>query len=88
MRPTSDRALSRRSVLAAGGLLVAFSLSARALAQPAGEGGAPKPVAPGLPGSLESTPHLDSWIRIDPAGRITVFTGKAGWTVSTFGTPP
>jgi nicotinate dehydrogenase subunit B len=30
-----------------------------------------------LPASLESTPELDSWIRIDSDGAITVFTGKA-----------
>jgi nicotinate dehydrogenase subunit B len=30
-----------------------------------------------LPGSLKATPLLDSWIRIDANGAITVFTGKA-----------
>ena len=29
-----------------------------------------------LPGSLERSPQLDSWIRIDERGAITVFTGK------------
>jgi hypothetical protein len=29
------------------------------------------------PGSLKTEPFLDSWIRIDAAGRISVFTGKA-----------
>ncbi|HEV2530792.1 xanthine dehydrogenase family protein molybdopterin-binding subunit [Phenylobacterium sp.] len=66
--------ISRRSVLGAGGLIVAFSLAPRALAQEGG--GAPKPVAPGLPGSLKTTPMLDAWIRVDAEG-ITVFTGKA-----------
>ncbi len=33
--------------------------------------------APKLPGSLDSQPMLDSWIRIDADGSITVFTGKA-----------
>jgi CO/xanthine dehydrogenase Mo-binding subunit len=67
--------LTRRGLLAAGGLVVAFSLSPRALAQ---EGGAAqKPVAPGLPGSLKTTPFLDAWIRVDGQGKITVFTGKA-----------
>ncbi|MDB5424531.1 MAG: putative oxidoreductase subunit protein [Phenylobacterium sp.] len=60
--------LSRRDVLAAGGLTVAFSLGGRAFAQPGGAG---------LPGSLKTTPLLDAWIRIDAAGTITVFTGKA-----------
>ena len=30
-----------------------------------------------LPGSLEKSPFLDAWIRIDPDGKISVFTGKA-----------
>ena len=29
------------------------------------------------PGSLKTSPYLDSWIRIDADGSITVFTGKA-----------
>ena len=57
-------ALSRRHLIASGALVVAFSLSRRATAQ-------------GLPGSLEKSPLLESWIRIDADGRITVFTGKA-----------
>lgn len=72
--------LSRREALAAGGLLVAFSLSARSLAQLAGggEGGpAPKPLRPDLAGSLKSNPELNSWIRIAPDGATTVFSGKA-----------
>jgi nicotinate dehydrogenase subunit B len=73
---------SRRDLLAAGGLVVAFSClsSSRSFSQLAGggEGGAgPKVVAPDLPGSLRSFPLLDAWIRIDPEGRATVFTGKA-----------
>jgi CO/xanthine dehydrogenase Mo-binding subunit len=32
---------------------------------------------PALPGDLEKFPLLDSWIRIDADGHITVFTGKA-----------
>lgn len=72
--------ISRRELLGAGGLVVAFSMIPRSLAQLAGggEGGAgPKVVAPDLPGSLKSYPMLESWIRIDAAGRATVFTGKA-----------
>jgi len=67
-------ALSRRGLLGAGGLVVAFSFAPRALGQEGG--GAPKPAAPGLPGSLKTTPFLDAWIRVDAQG-ITVFTGKA-----------
>ena len=63
--------LSRRSVLqGAGGLVVSFALAPAGLAQQA----APQPA---LPGSLEDAPFLDSWIRIDPKGAVTVFTGKA-----------
>ncbi len=67
--------LARRGLLQAGALVVVFSLAPRAFAQ---EGGAAqKPMAPGLPGSLKTTPLLDAWIRVDADGRITVFTGKA-----------
>jgi len=63
--------LDRRQVLAGGGaLIVSFSLS-DAFAQEHAAAGAPKP-----PGSLEKTPYLDAWIRIDADG-ITAFTGKA-----------
>ncbi|MEN3350048.1 MAG: nicotinate dehydrogenase subunit [Bradyrhizobium sp.] len=63
--------LDRRSVLAGGGaLIVSFSLRG-AVAQEQ------KPQGPKLPGSLATSPYLDSWIRIDADGRITAFTGKA-----------
>jgi CO/xanthine dehydrogenase Mo-binding subunit len=61
---------SRREMLSAGALVVAFSLAPRALGQGAAR-------SPGLPGSLRQTPMLDAWIRIDGQGQITVFTGKA-----------
>ena len=69
--------LDRRRVLAGGGaLIVSFSLSG-AYAQDAAPKEAAKPeAAPKLPGSLEKTPYLDSWIRIDADGKITAFTGK------------
>lgn len=76
----SSDGLTRREALAAGGLLVAFSLSAQSLAQLAGggEGGpAPKALRPDLAGSLKNNPELDSWIRIAPDGATTVFSGKA-----------
>lgn len=62
---------SRRSFLArSGALVVSFSLwPGRVAAQEASK-------APALPGSLKDTPLLDSWIRIDATGNITVFTGK------------
>ena len=67
--------LDRRRVLAGGGaLIVSFSL-AEAFAQ---DQAAPAAVpVPNPPGSLKGSPFLDSWIRIDADGSITVFTGKA-----------
>src|SRR6266478_10088886 len=67
--------LDRRRMLAGGGaLIVSFSL-ASAFAQ---DQGAPAAApAPGLLGSLKKAPFLDSWVRIDANGSITVFTGKA-----------
>ena len=67
--------LDRRGVLKGGGaLIVSFSLG-DALAQDQSAPAAPP--APKPPGSLAQTPFLDSWIRIDADGSITVFTGKA-----------
>ncbi len=63
-------ALSRRQLalaVAAGALFVAFRLVPDpALAQSAKK----------LPGSLEGNRMLDAWLRIDPDGTVTVFTGK------------
>jgi nicotinate dehydrogenase subunit B len=68
--------LDRRSVLAgAGALIVSFSLR-DAFAQDQGAPAAAPPPPP-PPGSLKGAPYLDSWIRIDADGGITVFTGKA-----------
>ena len=49
---------------------MAFSLSRRALGQAMEK-------RPNLPGDLDKFPLLNSWIRIDAEGHITVFTGKA-----------
>src|SRR5947209_3606382 len=66
----------RRQLLAGGGaLIVSFSLHGAASAQV--QGGPDTRPAPGLPGSLKAAPYLDSWLRIDADGSITVFTGKA-----------
>ena len=66
--------LNRRSVLAGtGALIVSFSLR-DAFAQ---DQGTPAAAPPPPPGSLKGAPYLDSWIRIDADGGITVFTGKA-----------
>ncbi len=70
----------RRDLLVGGGLLVAFGIGGRAIAalSGGGEGGAgPRVVRPDLPGDLRSSPHLDSWIRVAPDGKTTVFSGKA-----------
>ncbi|HTR83961.1 MAG TPA: molybdopterin cofactor-binding domain-containing protein [Reyranella sp.] len=59
---------TRRHVLG-GALVVAFSLARGAVAQHDDKGK--------LPVDLAKSPMLDSWIRIDASGKITVFTGKA-----------
>lgn len=65
---------TRRSFLRGGAaLVVTFSIYGNARAQDAGEG----EDAPELPGSLDDTRLLDSWIRVDADGTVTVFTGKA-----------
>lgn len=59
---------SRRDVIRVGGaLVVGFTLARHAAAQNPDK----------LPGDLDRAPYLDSWIRIDGEGHITVFTGKA-----------
>ncbi|HEY2530637.1 MAG TPA: molybdopterin cofactor-binding domain-containing protein [Xanthobacteraceae bacterium] len=70
--------VSRRRVLAGTGALVfSFSSIDRLLAQPAAENNPPAGAAPPLPGSLKGSPFLDSWIRVDADGGVTVLTGKA-----------
>ena len=67
--------LDRRRVLTGGGaLIVSFSLTGALAQQQDAPSAAP---APKPPGSLATAPYLDSWIRIDADGGITVFTGKA-----------
>jgi len=71
--------VSRRAVLAGSGALVfSFAVAPHGLAQDAAAppAAAPAPPPP-LPGSLKQAPFLDSWIRIDAGGAITVCTGKA-----------
>jgi CO/xanthine dehydrogenase Mo-binding subunit len=62
--------MKRRDFLkSAGGIAVAFSWSVpTVIAQQAAR--------PALPGSLGTNRMLDGWIRINPAGTVTVFTGK------------
>ncbi|WP_426410001.1 molybdopterin cofactor-binding domain-containing protein [Bradyrhizobium ganzhouense] len=69
-------AVSRRSVLAgAGALIVAFRLSAAHAQTETGTGGGAS--KHGLPGSLDDTPRIDAWIRVDASGAVTILTGKA-----------
>jgi len=54
---------SRRDFLkGAGGLVIAFALPAAAQTR--------------LPGSLNNNRMLNAWLRIDPEGTVTIFTGK------------
>jgi len=73
--------LSRRRVLAgSGALIVSFSSVQDLIAQPQQSSADTSKNRNGpqvLPGSLEGAPYLDSWIRIDSDGKVTVFTGKA-----------
>jgi len=67
--------VDRRRVLAGGGaLIVSFALT-DAFAQDQSAPAAAPPPSP--PGSLKGAPFLDTWIRIDADGSVTVFTGKA-----------
>jgi len=67
--------VDRRRVLAgSGALIVRFSLPGAFAQDRAASAAAP---APSRPGSLNTSPYLDSWIRIDADSAITVFTGKA-----------
>src|SRR5262245_14577913 len=61
--------LSRRDFLQAGGALVIGFALAPALA-PAQQG------VESLPGSLNNNRLLDAWLRVDPNGNVTLFTGK------------
>ncbi len=68
MKATPAPGVSRRDFLSASGLLVGFTLAPRlALGQD-------RPAS--LPGSLNTNRMLDAWLRIDPSGTVTIFTGK------------
>jgi nicotinate dehydrogenase subunit B len=70
--------VSRRALLAGGGALVVnFSLFGPPLRAQEGEEGAAAKSGPKLPGSLQTNPMLDSWIRVDADGSVTIATGKA-----------
>ncbi|MFQ5661371.1 MAG: molybdopterin cofactor-binding domain-containing protein [Gammaproteobacteria bacterium] len=63
--------LTRRQFLkASGSLTVYFSLAPKIPVMAANNRG-------GLPGSLVNNSQLDTWIRIDAAGSVTLFSGKS-----------
>src|SRR5207245_2623394 len=66
---SAARDVSRRVFLeTSGALLIGFALAPQAaLSQD-------RPAA--LPGSLNTNRMLDAWLRIDPNGTVTIFTGK------------
>jgi nicotinate dehydrogenase subunit B len=70
MSGAAPSGLQRRGFLKTGSLTVLFSLSpfVAAVAQ--------APAAAVLPGSLNGNRQLDSWLRINPDGTVTMFTGK------------
>ncbi len=76
------RDVSRRHFVVSGALVVAFSLvpGTGALAQEviADEGATIRisKERAALAGSLKTNPYLDAWIKIEPSGEVTVFTGK------------
>ena len=72
---TAAVGLTRRSVLAGSGALVLGFALRPVLAQEGESAGASG--AANLPGSLKKTPLLDSWIRVEASGHVTVLTGKA-----------
>lgn len=65
------RTTRREFLRQSGALVVAFAFAPRAFAQAGGHDGG------SLPGSLKQSPLLDSWIKVEGDGAITVFTGKA-----------
>jgi CO/xanthine dehydrogenase Mo-binding subunit len=63
---SASTGLSRRQVLAAAGIVLWFSLEHHGWTAQGSR----------LPGSLATNRRLDAWIRIEPSGSATVFTGK------------
>jgi len=72
----------RRRFMLSGALVVSFSMfpgvSAMAQEVIADEGAAVHigKATQALAGSLRTNPYLDAWIKIDAAGKVTVYTGK------------
>jgi CO/xanthine dehydrogenase Mo-binding subunit len=57
----------RRFLRTSGGLVIAFALAPRVVLGQE---------RPRLPGSLNTNRRLDAWLRIDPNGAVTIFSGK------------
>ncbi|HEX4892025.1 MAG TPA: molybdopterin cofactor-binding domain-containing protein [Hyphomicrobiaceae bacterium] len=73
---THREALTRRRALAGtGALVVGFAITGTVRAQEGQNVQAKPEPAKNMPGSLKTTPLIDSWIRITPAG-VTIVTGK------------
>ena len=79
MSPDAPASMQRRRfVRASGALIVYFSVAPRlGIAQKEAQNVGKTPSQTPLPGSLKTEPFLDSWIRIDEKGNVTVLTGKA-----------
>ncbi len=72
--------MTRRAALSGTGALVVSFTWGDGLPAAAQQDAAPHYGRPGqapLPGSLRIAPMLDSWLRVDAHGGVTVFTGKA-----------
>ena len=74
---TCARSRAARRSLGPGALVVSFRWRRAPFAQERRRRAAASRRRQPLPGSLKNIPLLDSWIRIDADGAITVFTGKA-----------
>src|SRR5207237_3087922 len=61
--------LSRRDFATGlSGIVIAFAMWPSAgVAQPAGQR---------LPGALDANRRVDAWLRVDPTGTVTVYTGR------------
>jgi len=65
----SEQDLTRRAFgTALGGLVVSFSMMPRI--------GMAAETGPRVPAMLAANPRLDAWLRIDPTGTVSVFTGR------------
>src|SRR5437868_13540593 len=65
----TNQELARREFTGGmGGLVVAFSMMPR--------GSMAAETAPRMPAMLAANPRLDAWLRIDPTGTVSVFTGR------------